>query len=135
MAHFKGFTTTNNLLSRKTLLLFMVLLSGHLPGNELPAQLHDKITRPASDQQVVIRYRNFLAVDQQQFHPILESRVNQPLKKPENAMVLPQAGMASDLYKKIGFWMLLLAALFWIIERHFMPVKTDNPGWEDKWHY
>lgn len=136
MAYFKLLNTSNKKVFRMPLLLFMVLLSGHLSGNELPAPLKsEQITRLEINQQRVIQYRNLLAIDQKQFHPILESRVNQAFKKQGNIMTLPQTGMASDLYKKIGFWILLFAVIFWIIERHFIHIKRYNQGWEDEWNY
>ncbi|MFT7455674.1 MAG: drug/metabolite transporter (DMT)-like permease [Marinobacter maritimus] len=139
MGHIKRFNISTKQLCRMTVLLFIVLLSGHLWGNELPAQWQsDKINWLELDQQPVIQYRSLLAIDQKQFHPIFESRINQAVKGgllQGNTIRLPKAGMASDLYKKIGFWMLLLAALFWIVERHFIPVKTDNQDREGEWHY
>ncbi|HEY7864605.1 MAG TPA: hypothetical protein VIC51_01220 [Psychromonas sp.] len=128
MAYFKLLNTSNKKLSkqlfRKSLLLFIVLLSGHSSGNQLPAQV-----RLGLDQPLVTQSTSLLALEHKT-SPMLESHDNQQIKKSllqENTMTLPQAGMASDLYQKIGFWMLLCAAIFWIAERHFINVKTDNP--------
>lgn len=135
MAHFKRPDTSNKNLTqplfRMYLLLFIVLLSSHLSGNELPAQVkQEKITRLGLDLQIVTRYKSLLAVDQNRASPILQKSINQQVKTslPQGkTMTLPQTGMASDLYQKVGFWMLLFAATFWIVERHFINVKTDNP--------
>ena len=134
MAYFKLLNTSNKKLSkqlfRKSLLLFIVLLSGHSSGNELPAQVwQEETARLGLDQPLVTQSTSLLALGHKT-SPMLESHDNQQIKKSlpqENTMTLPQAGMASDLYQKIGFWMLLFAAIFWIVERHFINLKADNP--------
>jgi hypothetical protein len=118
MAHCKGLNTSNKLLFRVCLLLFMVLLSSHLSGNELSAQHKQRLG-------LATQYTGFSTIDQNRSSPILESKVKNNLPQ-GNIMRLPQAGTANDLYKKIGFWMLFFAAIFWIIERHFIKVKTEN---------
>ena len=134
MAHFKLPDTNNKNITKQLfrvpLLLFIILLSSHLSGNELPGQMQqEKIIRLGSDQQIVSQYATVFASDQQRSSPILESDVNQQIKRslPQgNISSLPQTALVSDLYQKVGFWMILFAAIFWIIERHFINDKTDN---------
>jgi len=137
MTHFKlsNINNTNNKnttkqLFRMPLLFFIVLLSSHLSGNELPAQMQqENIIRLGSDQKIVTQYATVPGIDQKISSPILQSGVNQQIKRSlpqRNTMPLIQSGIASDLYQKIGFWMILFAAIFWIIERHFINDTTDN---------
>jgi len=134
MTRFKlPYTSNKNATKRRFrmyLLFFIVLLSSHLSGNELAAQIQpEKIIRLGLDQKIVTQYPSLLSIEQKISSPILESVVNQQIKTSlpqRNTMTLPQSGLAGDLYQKIGFWMFLFAAIFWIIERHFINDKTDN---------
>ncbi len=91
-----------------------------------PLLRQEKITRLGLDFHIVTRHTSLLAVEQKVTRPALQSSSDQQIKTPlpqGNTMRLPQTGMASDLYKKIGFWLLLCAALCWLIERHFFINK------------
>ncbi|PKH01511.1 hypothetical protein CXF72_16825 [Psychromonas sp. MB-3u-54] len=131
MAHRKRLNRVNKKFTKlcfsMLLLLLTVLLLSYLSANQLPAQLKKKeTTRLGGDQQVVSQYRGLLAFEQQTFSPMLPSSVDQPGLPRGKKMTFPQAAMASDLYQKIGFWILFSVAIFWIVERHFIPVKTAN---------
>ncbi|MFT7052480.1 MAG: hypothetical protein ACJAU1_000024 [Psychromonas sp.] len=134
MAHFKLPNKNNKNITkqlfRMPLLLFIILLSSHLSSNELPAQMQqEEITRLSSDQQIVTQFATVLTSDQKISSSTLVSGVNQQIIRslPQgNISSLPQTAIVSDLYQNVGFWMLLFAAIFWIIERHFINDKTFN---------
>ncbi|MFT6925745.1 MAG: hypothetical protein ACJAZP_001334 [Psychromonas sp.] len=126
MRHFKPPETCHKYFTgqrlRMLLLLFMVLLSSQLSGNELPAH--------GQELQIIIHSRTLPAAEQNrslQTSQTLQSRANQSALLGGNTMALAEASFGRDLNSKIGFWLLLVAATFWIIERHFIHLKRANP--------
>ena len=85
-----------------------------------------QITELGLTHHIVTKYTSLIAVEQQTSRPSLANSVEKKIKThlPNgNQMTLPQTGLGSELYKKIGLLLLFIAALLWITERHFfMPL-------------
>ena len=45
-----------------------------------------------------------------------------------NTMRLPQTGLATDFYKEIGLWILLLAGFLWSLDFYAQQIKTSSVG-------
>jgi Ca-activated chloride channel family protein len=78
---------------------------------------------------IVTKHTSLLAVEQKLSRPIPLDSINMQVKThlPQgNMMRLPQTGQASELYKQIGFVLLLLAAVLWVLLLTFPQLKNNG---------
>lgn len=77
------------------------------------------VTKLGLDFHIITKHTSLVAVQQQSEGPLIHESIDTQIKThlPHgNTMRLPQTGLASDLYKQYGLWLLLLAGLLWVGE-------------------
>jgi Ca-activated chloride channel family protein len=88
-----------------------------------------QITELGLRHHIVTKYTSLIAVEQEVSRPASINSLEKQIKThmPNgNQMSLPQTGLGSELYKKIGLILLFIAALLWIAERHFFTEFTTR---------
>jgi Ca-activated chloride channel family protein len=71
---------------------------------------------------IVTKHTSLVAVEQKISRPAMLDALDKQVKihlPNGSTMRLPQTGLATDLYKQIGLWLLLLAGLLWSIELYY----------------
>ena len=93
------------------------------------SEKQQQITALGSAFHIVTKHTSLVAVEQKISRPSALDATDQQVKThlPQgNAMRLPQTGLATELYKEIGLWLLLLAGLLWSIDLYYQQLKNND---------
>jgi Ca-activated chloride channel family protein len=88
-----------------------------------------QITELGLRHHIVTKYTSLIAVEQEVSRPGSINSLDKKIKTHMpygNQMSLPQTGLGSELYKKIGLLLLFIAAFLWIAERHICTKSTTR---------
>lgn len=89
------------------------------------------VTKLGLDFHIITKHTSLVAVQQQSEGPLIHESIDTQIKThlPHgNTMRLPQTGLASDLYKQYGLWLLLLAGLLWVGEIYLNQFSRNKQG-------
>lgn len=89
------------------------------------------VTKLGLDFHIITKHTSLVAVQQQSEGPLIHESIDTQIKThlPHgNTMRLPQTGLASDLYKQYGLWLLLLAGLLWVGEIYLNQFSRNKLG-------
>ena len=99
-------------------------------NRDLSAEIKkQKITELGLGFHIVTKQTSLIAVEQKVSRPNHLASQDQTVKThmPKgNTMRLPQTGLATDFYKEIGLWILLLAGLLWFLDVYAQHIKNQE---------